>query len=426
MKADYSQLLIEVQKKANIVVSNISDIKFLKEEIETETTNNIGFNTLRRLYGFLEKTKPSIKTLNTLAGYIGFSSFYKFQNHQLNYDEWYFQQNLIRIQLSKKITTDDVISINNSLLYDSNIIFLAYFLSFQIQVNNLQILDFIFKNVNFKSITGTKFHKFSTILSSTLLSVSEKEALLIYEKLMVYDVFKNNVPLLYIDYTHLNGRYGKILNIVKKTTNNPSDLFFLQLMKSYVNYYIEEIGLSVLDIKKPKEFETFYIVLRGRFYGYCILKSEKLNSNLKKEILQICKNLRVNNFLQEIVPALIIKEEYTFLEELINLFYEDLFESDRWDANTTKAIYFIALANVSWKNSNIKTAKINIEFIELDKVELGYENYVSLFYYLTKLKISFMESKKVDNKHIFAIIKKIVKITGFKKFITVANKYLIK
>ncbi|MDC1261569.1 hypothetical protein N8Z72_02615 [Polaribacter sp.] len=166
MKADYSQLLFEVQKKANIVVSNISDIKFLKEEIETETTNNIGFNTLRRLYGFLEKTKPSIKTLNTLAGYIGFSSFYKFQNHQLNYDEWYFQQNLIRIQLSKKITTDDVISINNSLLYDSNIIFLAYFLSFQIQVNNLQILDFIFKNVNFKSITGTKFHKFSTILSS--------------------------------------------------------------------------------------------------------------------------------------------------------------------------------------------------------------------------------------------------------------------
>ena len=145
----------------------------------------------------------------------------------------------------------------------------------------------IFKNVNFKSITNTNFHKFSTIISSTLLSVSEKKALLIYEKLINYDVFKNNAPLLYIDYTNLNGRYGKILNIVEKFNNNPSDLFFLQLMKSYVNYYITGIGLSVLDIKKPKEFETFHIVLRGRFYGYCILKNARLDSNLKKEITKI-------------------------------------------------------------------------------------------------------------------------------------------
>mgnify|MGYP001033714152 FL=1 len=426
MKADYTQLLIEVQKKANIVVRNISDITFLKVEIETETTNIIGFNTLRRLFGFLEKTKPSIKTLNTLAAYIGFSSFYKYQNHQINYDEWYFQQNLKRIQLSKKITADDVISINSSLLNDSNIIYLAYFLSFQIQENNLQILDFIFKNVNFKSITNTNFHKFSTIISSTLLSVSEKKALLIYEKLINYDVFKNNAPLLYIDYTNLNGRYGKILNIVEKFNNNPSDLFFLQLMKSYVNYYITGIGLSVLDIKKPKEFETFHIVLRGRFYGYCILKNAKLDTNLKKEIHQICKNVRVNKFLQEIVPALIIKERYAFLEELIDLYYEDLFESDRWDHVTSTAIYLIALANINYTNNNIKSAISSLELVELDKIELGYENYITLFYYLTKLKISFSEKNKLENIKVFLSIKKIVKITGFKKFITESKKYLLK
>ncbi|PQJ74763.1 hypothetical protein [Polaribacter gangjinensis] len=426
MLDNYSQLLIDVQKKANIVVSNISDIKFLKEEIEIETTNNIGFNTLRRLFGFLEKTKPSIKTLNTLAAYIGFNSFYKYQNHQLNYDEWYFQQNLRRIQLLKKITVDDVISINFGLLNDTNIVYLAYFLSFQIQENNLQILDFIFKNVNFKPITGTNFHKFSTIISSTLLSVSEKKALFIYEKLMVYDVFKNNVPLLYIDYTNLNGRYGKILNIVKKTSNNPSDLFFLELMRAYSNFYIEVNELSILDIKKPKEFETFHVVLRGRFYGYCILKSKKLDSDLTKEILKICKSVRVDKFLQEIVPALIIKEEFAFLEELIYLYYEDLFESDRWDHVTSTAIYLIALANVNFINNNIKSAISSLELVELDKVELSYENYVSLFYYLIKLKVSLLENNKVKNKHCFEMIKKIVKITGFKKFISEAKKYSIK
>jgi hypothetical protein len=167
-------------------------------------------------------------------------------------------------------------------------------------------------------------------------------------------------------------------------------------------------------------------VLRGRFYGYCILKSKKLNSNLKKEILEICKNVRVNNFLQEIVPALIIKEEYTFLEELINLFYEDLFESDRWDHVTSTAIYLIALANINYTNNNIKSAISSLELVETDKVELAYENYVSLFYYLTKLKISFSKKNKLENIKVYLSIKEIVKITGFKKFITEANKYLIR
>ena len=84
------------------------------------------------------------------------------------------------------------------------------------------------------------------------------------------------------------------------------------------------------------------------------------------------------------------------------------------------------MANVNWKNKNIKIAKSNLDLVEIDKVELGYESYVFLFYYLTKVKISFSENKTVDNKHSYTKIKKTVKITGFTKFVTEANKYLIK
>ena len=117
---------------------------------------------------------------------------------------------------------------------------------------------------------------------------------------------------------------------------------------------------------------------------------------------------------------------YLFLEDLINMFYEDLFESDRWDANTASGIYLIALANVNWKNNNIKSAISSLELVELDKIELGYENYVTLFYHLTKLKISFSEKNKLENIKVYLSIKKIVKITGFKKFITESKKYLLK
>jgi len=424
MKDDYSQLIIDVQKKSNILVNTISDVKFLKEDIESITGIKIGFNTLRRLFGFLDKTKPSVTTLNTLSRYIGFNSFSHYKNNQKKYNEWYFQQYLQRLILSKKTNKDDIDFINKWLDYNENIVHIGYFLSFHIQKTNLEILDFIFKNLSFKTVSSTNLQKFSTILSTSLLSISENKSLSLHRALIQHNNFRNNIPLAYIDYTHLNSRYLKVLGIIEELGDNNSDLLFVSLMKFYNRFYRDE-DINI-DIKKPKDFEGFYIVLKGRFYGYSIMKNETINPSLKKLIIDINKLNSSNYFLQEIVPALIIKEEYTFLEELINISYEDLFESNSWNANTATAIYLIALANVNWKKSNIKPAKSNIELVDLDKVELGYKNYISLFYYLTKLKISFIENKKADNKHSYIAIRKIVKITGFNKFVTESKKYLLK
>ena len=420
----YSQLLIDVQKKSNILVNTISDVKFLKEDIESITGIKIGFNTLRRLFGFLEKTNPSITTLNSLSKYIGYNSFSHYKNNQKKFNEWYFQQYLQRLLLSKKVTDEDVNFINTNVSNDENINYLAYFLSFQIQSNNITLLDFIFKNVSFKNVSSTNIQKFSTILSTSLMNISEKKSLSLFRALIHHNSFRNNIPLAYVDYTHLNSRYLKFLSIIEELEDNDADLLFISLMKFYNHFYREDDIIN-LDIKKPKEFDSMYIVLKGRFYGFYIL-SEKLNSSIKKQIIEIKKLNRSNHFLQEVVPALIIKEKYTFLEELINMFYEDLFESDRWDANTASGIYLIALANVNWKNNNIKSAISSLELVELDKIELGYENYVTLFYYLTKLKISFSEKNKLENIKVYLSIKEIVKITGFKKFITESKKYLLK
>jgi len=324
----------------------------------------------------------------------------------------------------KKTNKDDIDFINKWLDYNENIVHIGYFLSFHIQKTNLEILDFIFKNLSFKTVSSTNLQKFSTILSTSLLSISENKSLSLHRALIQHNNFRNNIPLAYIDYTHLNSRYLKVLGIIEELGDNNSDLLFVSLMKFYNRFYRDE-DINI-DIKKPKDFEGFYIVLKGRFYGYSIMKNETINPSLKKLIIDINKLNSSNYFLQEIVPALIIKEEYTFLEELINISYEDLFESNSWNANTATAIYLIALANVNWKKSNIKPAKSNIELVDLDKVELGYKNYISLFYYLTKLKISFIENKKADNKHSYIAIRKIVKITGFNKFVTESKKYLLK
>lgn len=174
MYNDYSQLLIDVQKKSNITVTSLRDVKFLKEEIDTNIDNSIGFNTLRRLFGFLDKTVPSVATLNTLSLYLGFTSFSSYKNNQANYSEWYFQQTLLRMQRQSKIGAEEINKINIGLLDEKNIVYLAYFLSFHVEKNNLEILDVIFKHVDFKHITGTQFHKFSTTISLSLSNIPEK------------------------------------------------------------------------------------------------------------------------------------------------------------------------------------------------------------------------------------------------------------
>lgn len=426
MYNDYSQLLIDIQKKSNITVTTIRDVKYLKDELDIASNKPLGFNTLRRLFGFLDKTVPSVKTLDTLSIYLGFSSFSSYKNQQANYSEWYFQQSLLRMQKLKRIGKDEINIINIGLIDERNIIYFAYFISFQVEKNNLEILITVFKYVDFKNITGSQFHKFSTTISLSLSNISEKKSLYIYESLMQFETFRNNIPLLFIDYTNLNSRYYKILQIVEKNAVNESDLFFVTLMRFYKNYYSENLSQQKFEISKPTDFSNFYSVLKGRYYGYCILKSENVTETLKNEILKECTTIRVSFFLEEIVPALIIKKEYDFLKEIMDKHYEELFESDVWSSTTTSAIYLIGLSNLNCHFANYSRAKRNLELVVLEFVEIGYYDYLALFYYFTKLKISYSEKDFSANKDAFGKLMEHAKKTGFKLFLSLAKEFSLK
>ena len=105
---------------------------------------------------------------------------------------------------------------------------------------------------------------------------------------------------------------------------------------------------------------------------------------------------------------MLIKEEYKILTKLSDKFYEQIFESDYWSDNTVSSIYLIALANINWYANNISMAKGNLELVVLDKIELGYYDYVALFYYQTKIKISHLEGDEITNTASFLILEKLV------------------
>ena len=424
MNLDHSQLLIDVQKKSNIIVNNVGDIRYLKEALESFNNLKIGYNTLRRLFGFLSKTKPSLSTLNTLANYLEFTSFTNYLKDNLNFDEWYFQQQLLLIQQTNDLNEEGIQTINTGILYNKNIIFVAYFISNLIQRNNLKALNKLFEKIELSKPKFDELLKFATIITHSFYSLDEKRALTIYSDLLKHESFRNTVPLLYSDYSHLRGIYFKVLTLIKKESSVKSDLFFVALMDCYRQFYMGG-NCENHEIKRPKNFSTFNEVLKGRFYSYKIMLSSGIDSSLKEELFKECKTTKVSMFLEEVIPTLLIKEEYEILAKLSDKFYEQIFESDYWSDNTISSIYLIALANINWYSNNISTAKGNLELVVLDKIELSYYDYVSLFYYQTKIKISYLEIDTITNAASFLILKKLVLKTGFTKFLEISKKHLL-
>lgn len=425
MKNDYAQLLIDIQKKSNIAIHSIKDLKLLKIELECYLVKPIGFNTLRRLFGFLPSTNPSISTLNTLSKYLGFSSFTNYKNHQSNYTEWYFQQKLLRLQSQKNISVEAVEEINIGLRDENNLVYLAYFITYQIEKNNIQNLQTIFNHIHVSNISHTQLYKMSSIVITSLINTQEDKALNLYSTLIPNEIFRNNITLPYINYAHLNSRYSKILAIIENHAANSSDLLFVTLMKYYRHFYCEKSSDFKYKIVKPKGFSSFYSVLKGRYYACCIMQENEITKKLKREIYAECENIKISFFFEEIIPSLVIKSEYDFLIEIFDRYYEELLESDIWSTTTSNALYLIGLANINWKNKQLSSAKKNLELINLELIELAYFEYVSLFYYLTKLKISYSEINYVDNKQEKLNINKLVKLTGFTKFSTLSKEYYL-
>jgi hypothetical protein len=424
MRKEYSNLIIDIQKKSNIEVLNVRDLKYLQEDIYNVTTKNISFNTLRRFFGFLNATTPSVETLNTFALYLGYNSYSNYLKNGENYDEWYFQIKMLRLQLNEnELKENEVLQFNESLENENNIIPVANHVCFLIEKNRIDSLIVFFAFFDYFKLTDSALTKFALLTTFSFYKLENQVALTIYKVLIQYESFRNSGPLRFIDYSHLNGYYSEVIKMINEFNANESDFLFTSLMGFYQKFYSNEDYNGIL-IDYPKKPEQIYPVLLGRYYGYKILSAEKIDKSLENSIYKELKSAVPHLFLIEIVLALVLKEEYDFLDSIIEKYYEELFEVDRWSSKSSVANYLIGMASVNIYKGNLKAAKNNLDLVELDKIELAYTDYITLFYYLTRIKLHFYENDFNKVNENYSKLKEIADKIGFHKFITVAKIYI--
>ena len=74
------------------------------------------------------------------------------------------------------------------------------------------------------------------------------------------------------------------------------------------------------------------------------------------------------------------------------------------------------MANLNIKKGNLTIAQINLNLVELEKVELSYSDYVALYFYQAKLQITYLKRATAENIKIRLVLENLIQKTGFTKF----------
>jgi hypothetical protein len=82
------ELLLKVEDAARIRVENRGDCELLSELILVETDEFVSYNTLRRLFGLAAGGKPRRRTLDVLAQYAGFEGYSHFCSAEPSLNAW--------------------------------------------------------------------------------------------------------------------------------------------------------------------------------------------------------------------------------------------------------------------------------------------------------------------------------------------------
>jgi len=432
MKTDnFNQLQLDIQKKVGYQIENLSELKMLHEAIEWNTKKKIGFNTLRRFFGFLKSTTPNLNTLDTLSQYIGYVNYSAYQKNSLKDNDWFIWTKTIKIELSDSLSENDIQWLENQQKTNDYHLKIASIIKTFIYRKNYIILNQFFDNriLKFEETNQLKLAANICLLFRSL-SVDEIEALI--QKITPNRVFRENILHWFVDYSNFNNYYGAFLLEARKHALPEShEALFYDLIISYNNYLCCKSNLKLIDLNRLQP--DFFIVLQGRCLAYNLLYFSEQKNNREFELTwekllhKITTSGKVNMVTIEIFPALLFMKDFEKTAYLIQNYYEELLTLENWSSYPNLGMILITQTLHLIKENKIKEAKIGFELINLSKFSLSYSDYIKLFYLIAKYQLELASSSNtVQLSEIQKEYESIAIQTGFKRFsVRFLTEYLI-
>ena len=142
----------EIYQKLGFEIQRQADVRYFHQSILSEEKLNIGFNTLRRFFGFLPEKTPQLKTLEVLSqflGYRSYSDFLRFNNKDQNWAYWTFVNDFENLDTIDSEQIQKLVDLKPNPDY---VLFLSQIIKAFIYRNRIDLLKIIFSNhqIHFK------------------------------------------------------------------------------------------------------------------------------------------------------------------------------------------------------------------------------------------------------------------------------------
>ena len=324
----------EIAKKIKREIKSSGDCIFLSNAIFEILDIDISYNTIRRFYNLLPSTNPSIKTLNTLAQFIGYRNYIDFTQN-FKYKEKINLTEIIYKSVAENNNEEIVNFVNKSKKSSEDFISLVIILIRELWHNgNYRLINRIF---NLKALN------FDSFSYDEVLKLGNSIGLLIRKKNKLHPLLLNNINfldcvfLIFVDYSSLNKYYGDALEIIKKNNIRYDITLFTTSVLEFRNF-INNVELENLNINRLYK-KQLHSILIGRLLSLKLLsldsnktlgilnahhKSLTLKDNLINHYYELfttsilLKNLEIMNFL---ISRITQKVEFYYQKTHLNSFY---------------------------------------------------------------------------------------------------------
>lgn len=324
----------EIAKKIKREIKGRGDCIFLSNAIFEILDIDISYNTIRRFYNLLPSTNPSIKTLNTLAQFIGYRNYIDFTQN-FKYKEKINLTEIIYKSVAENNNEEIVNFVNKSKKSSEDFISLVIILIRELWHNgNYRLINRIF---NLKALN------FDSFSYDEVLKLGNSIGLLIRKKNKLHPLLLNNINfldcvfLIFVDYSSLNKYYGDALEIIKKNNIRYDITLFSTSVLEFRNF-INNVELENLNINRLYK-KQLHSILIGRLLSLKLLsldsnktlgilnahhKSLTLKDNLINHYYELfttsilLKNLEIMNFL---ISRITQKVEFYYQKTHLNSFY---------------------------------------------------------------------------------------------------------
>jgi hypothetical protein len=418
---NFNQLRLDVVRQFGMAIKKPKDLTQLKTCIETETKQTIGFNTLRRFFGFLETITPSYTTLSTLSKFLGYENYHTYQLKMNSMDTWINNERIIALEMSSEIKPSELKWLSSlSQSQDFYLKLISIVKSLLIRKKYVQILQ-LFQTKLFE-ISEPDQLVCAAHISLIMRKLPQKELKQMSKVLVVNRNFREKILYKFVDYSNLNGYYGDIIRQAQMVVSkNSHEALFCDLVLNFKNFLSNKNNLVSIPLNRIKP--DYFVVLVGRCCAYNLIyfKETKQVHAYEKTwqyvLDKIQKEPKVNLLTLEIFPALFLVRDFEKISFLIKQYFEALLDPENWSGHKISVMVIIGQIFSLIKSNKTSEAEAILRLIKLNKISSDYYDYVLLFYWIAKYHLEKINLKHTETlREIEKSYTTIAKKTGFKRF----------